>query len=121
MSIIKNKTSIMRTDKIIKEASDEKLLDLLNCLLTREDDFKNPRLILTKVVYEFARRKYNLKNLLTEEKEIKRGVFFKAQHTTLVEDPEREINVQDIGRSFLMALELKGPTNDRLGKSFSRN
>ena len=120
MSIIKKKSK-MRTDKIIKEASDEKLLDLLNCLLTRDDDFKNPKLVLTKVAYELARRKYNLKNLFTEDHEIKRGVFFKAQHTTLVEDSEREINVQDIGRSFLMALELKGPTNDRLGKSFSRN
>ena len=111
----------MRTDKIIKDASDEKLLDLLNCLLTRDDDFKNPRLILTKVVYEFARRKYNLKNLLTEDKEIKLGVFFKVQCNTLIEDPDRVITTQDIGRSFLMALELKGPTNDRLGKSFSRN
>lgn len=111
----------MRTDKIIKEASDEKLLDLLNCLLTHEDDFKNPKLVLTKVAYELALRKYNLKNLFTEDHEIKRGIFYKVQQQTLVEDPERVITTQDIGRSFLMALELKGPTNDRLGKSFSRN
>ncbi len=111
----------MRTDKIIKEASDKKLLDLLNCLLTRDNDFKNPRLILTKVVYELALRKYNLKNLFTDDQEVKRGKFFKAKQNTLIEDPKRVITTQDIGRSFLMALELKGPTNDRLGKSFSRN
>ena len=111
----------MRTDKIIKEASDEKLLDLLNCLLTRDKDFKNPKLILTKVAYEFAVRKYNLKNLFTDDQEVKRGKFFKVKQKTLIEDPERVITTQDIGRSFLMALELKGPTNDRLGKSFSRN
>jgi len=111
----------MRTDKIIKEAGDKKLLDLLNCLLTRDNDFKNPRLILTKVVYELALRKYNLNNLFTDDQEVKRGKFFKAQQNTLIEDPERVITTQDIGRSFLMALELKGPTNDRLGKSFSRN
>ena len=101
----------MRTDKIIKEASDDKLLDLLNCLLTSEDDFKNPKLVLTKVAYELALRKYNLKYLFTENQEIKRGVFFKAQQQTLVEDPERVITIQDKGVSYWMALELKGPSN----------
>ncbi len=111
----------MRTDKIIKEATDEKLIKLLNCLLTRDDDFKNPKLVLTKVAYELALRKYNLKNLFTEDHEIKRGIFFKVQQQTLVEDLQRVITVQDIGASFLCALELKGPTNDRIGRSFSRN
>ena len=110
-----------RVDKIILEASDEKLLNLLNCLVTRDDDFKNPKLIRTKVIYEFARRKYDLKDVFNDKKEIKRGIFFKAYHNSLIEDPERAMTVQDIGRSFLMALELRGPTNDRLGKSFSRN
>jgi len=101
----------MRTDKIIKEASHEKLLELLNCLLTRDDDFYNPKLILTKVMYELALRKYNLKNLFTEDQEIKRGIFFKVQQQTMVEDPERVITIQDIDMSYWMALELKGPSN----------
>ena len=111
----------MRTDKIIKAASDEKLLDLLNCLTTHNRDFNSPRLILTKVTYELKLRGYDLTNLFNERKEIKSGGFFKSRSKILIEDKKRELTVQDMGRSFLMALELKGPTNDKLGKSFSRN
>ena len=111
----------MRTDKIIKAASDEKLIDLLNCLTNHNSDFKSPRLILTKVTYELKLRKYVLKNLYTENLEIKSGIFFKSDGKILIEDHDRVLTTQDMGRSFLMALELKGPTNDKLGKSFSRN
>jgi hypothetical protein len=111
----------MRTDKIIKAASDEKLIDLLNCLTNHNSDFKSPRLILTKVTYELKLRKYVLKNLYTENQEIKSEIFFKSEGKILIEDKERVLTTQDMGRSFLMALELKGPTNDKLGMSFSRN
>lgn len=111
----------MRTDKIIKESTDKKLIELLNCLTTHNRDFNSPRLILTKVTYELKLRGYDLTNLFSEEKEIKSGVFYKAKSKILVEDKKRELTVQDMGRSFLYALELKGPTNDRIWKCFSRN
>jgi hypothetical protein len=111
----------MRTDKIIKEATDEKLIQLLNCLTTHNQDFSNPDLILTKVTDELILRGYDLKNLFAENKEIKLGIFFKSKDKILLEDTQRVITVQDIGASFLCALELKGPTNDRIGRSFSRN
>lgn len=111
----------MRTDQIIKESTDKKLIELLNCLTTYSCDFNSPRLIVTKVTYELKLRGYDLSNLFNEEKEIKSGVFFKAKSKILIEDKKRVLNVEDIGRSFLLALQLKGPTNDRIGKSFSRN
>lgn len=111
----------MRTDKIIKESTDKKLIELLNCLTTHNRDFNSPRLTLTKVTYELKLRGYDLTNLFNEEKELKTGVFYKAKSKILVEDKKRELTVQDMGRSFLYALELKGPANDRIWRCFSRN
>ena len=111
----------MRTDKIIKEATDEKLIQLLNCLTTHNRNFTDPVLILAKVADELILRGYDLKNLFNDNNEIKFGMFFYCKGKILFEDKQRAITVQDMGRSFLYALELKGPTNDRIGSCFIRN
>jgi hypothetical protein len=111
----------MRTDKIIKEANNEKLLSLLNCVINGRCHFTNPDDIISKIIAALINRNIDLSNLYDEYNLIKSEGFFKIENQQLLEDKSRVLITSDIGRSFLFNLELQGPSNDRVGQAFVRN